>query len=118
VTDGEALASIMRRSSGAFVVVDEAGTILGRQASTLEAAILTARHRGHTVAICAQRTALVSRTARDQCGRLFAFRLGFEDARDLVRQYGHPGLAACATLQRGCFLSCTPFEAPREYRLW
>jgi hypothetical protein len=118
VTEADRLVKLMQLNAGAFIVIDEAGSILGRHGKQLEAAILTARHRGHTVAVCAQRTKLVSPTVRDQCGRLFCFRVGVDDAADLVRQYGHAQLTAAASLPRGSFLTCTPWETVRRGKVF
>ena len=118
VTDGQKLADLMLRTAGAFVAVDEAGQVLGRQASILESAILTARHRGHTVAISAQRAVLVSRTVRDQTARLFCFRVGVDDSKELARQYGQEKLLQAPKLARGSFFSCSQFEAPTIFKLF
>jgi energy-coupling factor transporter ATP-binding protein EcfA2 len=120
-TDGEQLAKVVAKCANSFVCIDEAWQILGNtggKLSPLGEAILTMRHRGNTCAIAVQRPSLVTRTIRDQCGRLFCFRVGADDARDLVKQYGHAELAQASKLPRGSFLTCDPWEGVKHGKVF
>ena len=120
-TDGADLARVIKKAANAFVVIDEAWQLLGNTGGKLTPLgenILTMRHRGNTCCILVQRPALISRTIRDQCGRLFTFRIGQDDADDLVKQYGHKELAKAASLPRGQYMTCTPWEGVKYGRVF
>ncbi len=66
------------------------------------------RHQGHSVALIAQRHKMLDLSARDQCGMLFAFLVGADDARDLSEDWADP------ELRRACELSPLHYYAKRR----
>jgi hypothetical protein len=57
------------------------------------------RHSAHSVHFISQRAAgLVAPLVRDQCERLYAFRVSASDARALASEYGHGELAGASSL--------------------
>lgn len=72
------------------IIVDEAGEVTNQSRIRETAPLATrSRHLGHVVHFSAQRASgLVGPLVRDQCTRLYLFRVGEGDAIDLARDWG------------------------------
>ena len=91
------------------VFVDEAGEItnLSRVRETSFLATRS-RHQGHVVHFSSQRAAgLVSPIVRDQCTRLYLFRVSATDAKVMADEYAAPELAGAASLGPGDYFAAT-----------
>lgn len=82
------------------VFFDEAGGAVSQRQlpETGWTATLT-RHSAHSVHFLSQRAAgMVAPLVRDQCERLYAFRVSATDARALASEYGRPELVGASEL--------------------
>lgn len=72
------------------IIVDEAGEVTNQSRIRETAPLATrSRHLGHVVHFSAQRASgLVGPLVRDQCSRLYLFRVGEQDASDLAKDWG------------------------------
>lgn len=85
-------------SRGCAVYIDEALQVWRDDPDDATRMMIQGRHRtsnrgGHTITLIAQRHIGLAPVARDQCSRLYGFRVGAGDARQLAEDYAMPALA-------------------------
>ncbi len=85
-------------SRGCLVIIDEALLVWREHADEATRMMIQGRHRrdgrgGHIIMLLAQRHIGLAPVARDQCSRLYGFRVGPADARQLAEDYASPVLA-------------------------
>lgn len=91
-------------SQNCRVFIDESSE-LDRHADKEFAAMATrGRHYGHLNFFIAQRFTMMPRNIRSQISRVFSFRQGPEDARELSKQIGEKSLLQVSQLQRGKYM--------------
>jgi ABC-type dipeptide/oligopeptide/nickel transport system ATPase component len=80
-------------SRGCYVVIDEAPEACEIDGAGVRSMLMRGRHLGHVFALCGQRYKRLDKTARDQCGKLFAFMMAEDDAAELAKDWADPALA-------------------------
>lgn len=80
------------RSTGCYVVIDEASDIFDNERNEARRMLQQGRHRGHVCALIAQRHKRLDKTAREQCSELYAFVVDREDAADLAMDWNDDAL--------------------------
>lgn len=62
------------------------------------------RHLAHSMHFAAQRAAMVPPNVRDQCERLYVFRVSRSDAKALADEYAEPEILQAQSFGKGEFL--------------
>ncbi len=92
-----------------LLIIDEAGEMIGQFNEEMRWCATRARHLGHTSMFITQRPAQLSPTVRDQCSKLFLFRVSVDDAKTLARDWARPELEIASTLPQGQALAVPRF---------
>lgn len=91
------------------VFVDEAGENVGQHDKEMVKTATRGRHYGHAVHYIAQGGKQISKTVRDQCGRLFLFTTGIVDAKTHAVEWNNSELINAKTLTQGGYYVSTRF---------
>lgn len=85
----ERLTELIQEGKSAFVFVDEAGDLFDTSHHENAWLATRGRHYGFHVSFIAQRSKMLAPSVRNQCGRIFMFRLAPQDRRDIFIDTGH-----------------------------
>lgn len=105
-------------STGCFVVIDEAADVFREHRRQAIPMLTRGRHvqvgggGGHVVALIAQRHLILERTARDQCGTLYAFNVGAKDSAELAEDWGEDELRGCHLLPQFHYIRKVRLQPP------
>jgi len=81
------------------VFIDEAGTLFNEGSRRDVTWVVTrSRHLGHSVYLITQRAMQITKTARDQCKRLYCFQVSMDDAILLAKEYNDKELENASNL--------------------
>jgi hypothetical protein len=108
------LVIVAKRIQSAHIFVDEAGQSVDAHDTAHQWLATTGRHRGHSVHFIGQRHTQLPPNIRDQCSRLYCFRVGADDARQLANTWAADELRGAPELGPGEFFivsgtTCTRF---------
>ena len=106
--DARELLRVAQSSQGCAVFVDESGVALGH-GDELSWFATRSRHLSHNVHFLAQRAVQISPTVRGQCMELILFRVDFDDAKTLSREWCEPRLATAHELKLHTFYHFSRF---------
>ena len=112
----EFLAEVKARRKCA-VFVDESGLMIGRYADEMQWLATTARHWGHRCHFISQRAMQLDKTVRDQCEKVFLFRVSFNDAKLLSEEFADNDILQAAKLERFEYLVFSRFASPVRLKL-
>lgn len=98
------LVEFARGIDSAHIFVDESGQTVDGNDPAHSWLATTSRHRGHSVHFVAQRHTQLPPNMRNQCARLYCFRIGADDARQLSNEWAAEQLKAAAGLLPGQFV--------------
>jgi len=116
--DAAAFLHYMRRARRCALFADEAPAAIGRNDRTFDTLATQARHFGHEVHFLTQRPTQLHPTIRENCERLYAFRLSPAAAQMLADEFTCPALAELIpTLERFEFVYAARYETPRICKL-
>jgi GTPase SAR1 family protein len=87
-----------------ILIIEEAGETIGRYGGDMNWFATQARHGGHIVLFCAQRTSQVDPTTRNNCRNLIAFEQNPKDAQLLYETFNNRLLLKSADLKIGEFI--------------
>lgn len=107
-----AFKNVLKRTKGAFIVIDEAKTAIDEDPKEFEKWLYQNRHKGQLIFILAQRAKMVPPNARNQCSKVFAFRQTREDAKALVEDFGE-SMWFCATSEKLNFVYSDGFNSKK-----
>lgn len=116
--DGKKFMDIVFKSERCAIFIDESGEAIGRYAGEMKKLATRSRHYGHNAHFLSQRAVDIDKTIRDQCNRLFVFRVSKKDAETLADEYGYEELLQCHQLQQGEFIRCGRFQPPVRVKLF
>lgn len=106
-----------QKSRSCMLYLDESGETVGRYNDEMLWLATRARHYGHISHFITQRVVLLNRTVRDQCSKLFVFRVSANDAKALADDWANPHLYNAANLDKYQFIYCNRFGATKKYTL-
>ena len=88
------------------VFVDESGEMIGRYNDEMFWLATRARHYGHKCHFICQRGQQIAKTVRDQCSRLFLFKVSFDDAKLFSNEFAEIELRQANSLGKGqCYVA-------------
>lgn len=90
--------------------IDESGEMIGRYSGVMKTLATRSRHYGHNAHFILQRPSDLDRTIRDQCTRLFVFRVSKYDSEILARDYSEEKLNEAYLLKKGEYLETGSFR--------
>lgn len=98
-------------SEKCHVFVDEAKTFFNEDLRGGEKIAYQGRHKGHLIYFIGQRAAsMIPPNARDMCGKVFAFKQSFDDAKILGQEYSDI-LKECSKLKKLEFVFSDGFSS-------
>lgn len=108
---------IAQKSRSCMLYLDESGETVGRYNDEMLWLATRARHYGHISHFITQRVVLLNRTVRDQCSKLFLFRVSANDAKTLADDWANTSLLDAASLNRFEFIYCHRFGTTKKFAL-
>jgi len=99
--DPDEFLKVFWASRSCAVFIDEAGDAVGRYDEAMIKTATRGRHWGHSMHYLTQRGAMLSRTVRDQCSRLFLFTTAKGDCKIHAEEWNKPELIEASSLQAG-----------------
>lgn len=109
--------AVVAKSTRCAVFVDESGETIGHYEKDMFWLATRARHYGHSCHFITQRAAQLSPTVRDQCGRMFLFRVSTRDADILANEWAEPTIKCAAQLERYAMLYCERYGGVKRGRV-
>lgn len=98
------LLKIARMNKSCTLIVDEAATACGNHDRDTHWLATQSRHWGHQSIFIAQRPSQIAVNIRDNCAKLFCFRISADDAKIYANEWCAPELLEAPTLPAGeCF---------------
>lgn len=115
--DSDKFLAVAAKSQRCAVFVDESGEMIGHYEKDMFWLATRARHYGHSCHFITQRAAQLSPTVRDQCSRMFLFRVSARDADILANEWAEPRIKTAAQLGRYEMFYCERFGGVRRGRV-
>ena len=98
-----------------YVFIDEAKVLFDKQKLEAERMAYQGRHNGHLNFFIGQRAmSMIPPNARNQCGKVFAFKQSEDDAATLAKEYDK-SLLGCTSLKKCHFIASDGFSAAKGY---
>lgn len=116
--DNDEFLRVVWGSKSCAIFVDEAGDAIGQYDKTMNQLATKGRHWGHNVHFITQRGAMISRTIRDQCSRLFLFATARPDAKIHAVEWNSPELEHASKLEKGAYFDVTRFGQAAHRRIF
>jgi len=104
-------------SRSCAVFIDESGDAVGKYDLAMQKTATRGRHWGHSVHYLTQRGAMISRTVRDQCSKLFLFNNGTEDCKIHIKEWNKPELIEAASFPPGHYFYAGRFTPAQRCKL-
>jgi hypothetical protein len=98
--------------------IDEAGESCGQHDKKMYWLATQSRHWGHQANFIAQRANMVARNIRDNCSKLFAFKVSFEDSKLLENDFCYKELRDVTEYVSGECLYVTRFGVPQKINVF
>jgi len=99
--DAETFMQLVRQNRNCTVFVDEAGDFCTSYDRDSHWLATRARHLGHQSVFISQRPTMVAKNIRDNCDKLFCFRISKYDAKEMANDYVCDDLLAAPELAKG-----------------
>ena len=109
---------VVKRSKSCAVFVDESGENVGRYDTQMHWLATRGRHYGHICHFISQRGQQISKTVRDQCGRLYLFNCSLTDAKMLADEWNKEELREAHALAKGEFFAVSRFGPVKRIKLF
>lgn len=100
-----------------MLFIDESSEAIGRYNRETFWLATRSRHQGHVAHFILQRYADINKTVRDQCSRLFTFRISTYDAKCLCDDWANEKLIGASRLDKYVFIYTSRFSQARVYAL-
>jgi len=101
-----------------MVFIDESGDAIGQYDKPMIQTATKGRHWGHSNHYISQRGAMLARTVRDQCSRLFLFATALDDCKIHAREWNNPEILDAAKFEQGEYITTTRFGALSHHHLF
>lgn len=105
------------RSSRCLFILDEFRILCDHDPGAVRRMLTIGRHvnpetggGGHACILIGQRWTMLDKTCREQATKLYAFKQGVDDARELARHWACPELSDAASLGRLEYMAATTME--------
>ena len=115
--NGEEFLDVFWNSRSCAVFIDESGDAVGKYDLAMQRTATRGRHWGHSVHYLTQRGSMISRTVRDQCGKLFLFNNALEDCKIHAREWNKPGLLEASAFPPGHYFYTGRFSDLKRCKL-
>jgi len=109
---------VVKNSESCAVFIDESGESVGRYNDEMFWLATRGRHYGHICHFISQRGQQISKTVRDQCGRLYLFNCSLSDAKLLADEWNKEELRKAHTLAKGEFFIVQRFGEVKRAKLF
>lgn len=107
----------IKKNKSAVLVIDEAGTSVGRYNTAMEWVVTTSRHLGHSSILICQGAAQLSPLVRGQCTVCYLFSSTLATLKTISEDFNAPELLKIGRLTRGEFYLVSRYESVRKMRL-
>ncbi len=108
---------VVKNSQQCCLFIDESGQTIGRYNEQMIWLATQARHWGHQSFFITQRGQQLNKTVRDQCDRLYIFRVSKNDAVILAEEFCQDELLEASKLDRFVFIKTGRFATPEKIDL-
>jgi hypothetical protein len=115
--DKDKFQQIAMESTNCALFIDESGESIGQYQSEMFWLATRARHKGHSSHFITQRPAQLSPTVRDNCTKLYCFRVGLNDAKIMAQDWGKPELMQANELEKFHYYSVGRFDPVEKHIL-
>ena len=103
---------VVKHNKQCIIFVDESGQAVGKYDEEMAWLATTARHWGHQSIFICQRAQQISKTVRDQCQRIWIFRVSNGDAKILAEEFVQDELLEAGSLGKFEFFETGRFQKP------
>lgn len=115
-SDADLFLEIAQKEKDLGLFIDDAGNMFGQQYSRrFEWLATIARNSGHVSHFICQRPKQVPPNVRDQCTICYAFRLSWDDAKELAVEFSSPLLLSCHRLPHLQLYRADRFRRPVKF---
>lgn len=105
---------VWHKSRGCIVIVDEAGSMVGKFNKVMDELATRGRHWGHKCIFIVQRPKLISTTIRTQCTDIAIFKQSKNDTKDLADEFVEDMINDAHTLNDGEFILVKRGNPPQK----
>ena len=116
--DPDEFLKVFWSNTGCMAFIDEAGESAGHYDKAMIKTATRGRHWGHVCHYLSQRPALLSKTIRGQCKRLYLFNVELDDCKTLHKEFNDELLLTAKDLPQGQFLAGGRFEKFKHHKLF
>lgn len=105
---------LARENKNLTLFIDESGEYCGQYAKEMWWLATQARHWGHQSVFIAQRANMVAKNIRDNCSKLFCFRISPSDAKLLSDDFCFQEILDAPALAQGDFIYIERYGVPSK----
>lgn len=109
---------LAKKNKNLTLIIDEAGTFCGQYNSESWWLATQARHWGHQSIFISQRANMVAKNVRDNCSKLFCFKISHDDSKLLHNDFCCNEILETPSYMQGDFLYCPRFEKPEKLNIF
>lgn len=106
-----------KKNKSALLIIDEAGTAVGRYNTAMEWIVTTSRHLGHSSVLICQGSSQLSPLVRGQCSSCYIFASTNSTRKSVSEDFDTPELLSFTRLQRGEFFHISRYSKPTKFRI-
>lgn len=115
--NGEEFLAWAKSNKSAVLIIDEAGTAVGRYNVAMQWVVTTARHLGHSSVLVCQGTSQLSPLIRGQCTTCYLFSSTAQTVKIISEDFNSPELMKMSRLNRGEFYIISRYDSLRHCKV-
>lgn len=109
---------LAKSNKNCTLVIDEAGNFCGQYDKEAWWLATQARHWGHQSIFIGQRANMIAKNIRDNCGKLFCFRISPSDAKTLSDDFCFESILDAPNLQQGECFYCPRYGEVEKFNIF
>lgn len=113
-SDENAFLAWIKRNKSAVLIIDEAGTSVGRYNTAMQWVVTTSRHLGHSSILICQGTSQLAPLVRGQCTVCYLFASTNSTIKTVAEDFNSPEILTSPRLKKGEFFVVSRYENIRK----